>query len=119
MNAWIGIIGTIIGAFLAGGAAWLNSRFQLRHQSERDRKKFIFQKLEEIHELLSAYKQSYKLLTAESLRVYASGQAEFAETEPIPSERLKMLVGFYAPVLERSLKNIEDQAESYGDLIGK
>jgi hypothetical protein len=41
------------------------------------------------------------------------------ELEPVPSERLKMLVGFYAPVLERLLKNIEDQSESYGDLIGK
>jgi hypothetical protein len=110
MNAWVGIISTIVGAFLACGAAWLNSRSQLRHQAERDRKKLILEKLEEIHELLSTYKQSYNMLTAACMRAHESGQVEFAEFEPIPSERLKMLVGFYAPGLERSLKNIEDQS---------
>jgi len=119
MNAWIGIIGTVIGTFIGGGAAWLNSRFQLRHQTERDRKTFMLQKLEEIHQLLSQYKHSYKMLTTEFLRTFASGQQEFGEVEPIPSERLKMLIGFYAPDLATHLNNIEEEGESYGDLLGK
>jgi ABC-type lipoprotein release transport system permease subunit len=41
MTAWIGIIGTIVGAILAGGAAWFNSRSQLRHQEVRERKKLF------------------------------------------------------------------------------
>lgn len=119
MNAWIGIIGTVIGTFIGGGAAWLNSRFQLRHQTERDRKTFMLQKLEEIHQLLSQYKHSYKMLTAEFLRTFASGQQEFGDLEPIPSERLKMLIGFYAPDLATHLKKVEEQGEGFGELIGK
>ncbi len=68
MNAWIGIIGTVIGTFLGGGLAWLNSKFQMRSQTEKDRKKLMLQKMEEIHELLSDYKHSYKMLTAEMLK---------------------------------------------------
>jgi len=45
MNGWLGIIGVIIGALLGGGIAWFNSKFQLRHQAEMDRKKFLLSKL--------------------------------------------------------------------------
>jgi hypothetical protein len=95
MNGWLGIIGVIIGALLGGGIAWFNSKFQLRHQAEMDRKKFLLSKLEEIHELLSDYKHSYQMLTAEMLRRFASEDfAEPPELQAIPSEKLKMLVGF-------------------------
>src|SRR5437667_9789405 len=98
MNAWIGIIGTVIGTFLGGGLTWLNSKFQMRSQTEKDRKRLMLQKMEEIHELLSDYKHSYKMLTAEMLKRYASEELdEFPELPAIPSERLRMLVGFYAP----------------------
>ena len=53
------------------------------------------------------------MITSEFLRTFASGQQEFGELEPIPSERLKMLIGFYAP------EKVEEQGEGFGDLIGK
>ena len=97
MNAWVGFIGMVVGTLLGGGIAWFNSRFQLRHQTEQDRKKFVLSKLEEIHELLSDYKRSYQMLTAEMLKRFASEDfAELPELQAIPSEKLKMLVGFYA-----------------------
>jgi len=108
-----------VGAFLAGGAAWFNSRFQMRIQAKHERRKLILQKMEEVHELLSQYKQSYKMLTAEFLRIYASGEQELGELEPIPLERLKMLVGFYAPVLGPQLQTLEEHSESYGDRVAE
>ena len=119
MNAWIGIIGIVIGTFLGGGVSWFNSRFQLRHQAETERKKFILQKMEKIHEFLSNYKHSYRMLTAEMLKRYASEEfEELPELPEIPSEKLKMLVGFYAPELNDSFQDVEKEGETYGTLIG-
>jgi len=60
-------------------------RFQLRHQTEQDRKKFALSKLEEIHELLSDYKRSYQMLTAEMLKRFAGEDfAELPEQQAIP-----------------------------------
>ena len=119
MNAWIGIIGIVIGTFLGGGVSWFNSRFQLRHQAETERKKFILQKMETIHELLSNYKHSYRMLTAEMLKGYASEEfEELPELPEIPSEKLKMLVGFYASELNDSFQDVEKEGETYGTLIG-
>lgn len=116
MNAWIGIIGTVVGAMLT----WLISRSQSRYQEERNRRKLILEKVEEIHQLLSQYKHSYAMLTAEMLKRFCSeGQGEFPELTPIPSERLKMLVGFYAPELTRALRELEEQGASYGNLVGE
>lgn len=119
MNAWIGIIGIVIGTILGGGIAWFNARFQLSHQAERDKKKFVLSKLEEIHELLSDYKHSYQMLTAEMLKRFASEDfAELPELQAIPSEKLKMLVGFYAPELSASFIIVEETGQAYGELIG-
>jgi hypothetical protein len=55
----------------------------------------MLEKMEKIHELLTDYKDSYKMLTAEMLKRFASDELEeFPELQPIPLEKLKMLVGF-------------------------
>lgn len=41
MDAWVELIGAIVGGLIAGGAAWLNSRLQFRYQQERERKTLL------------------------------------------------------------------------------
>ena len=59
------------------------------------------------------------MLTAEMLKRFASEELEeFPELQPIPSEKLRMLVGFYAPELNDSFNDLKKNGESYGELIG-
>lgn len=68
--------------------------------------------------MLSDYKHSYQMLTAEMLRRFASEDfAEPPELQAIPSEKLKMLAGFYAPELSASFDIVEKDGEAYGELI--
>jgi len=79
----------------------------------------MLEKMEEIHESLSDYKHSYKMLTAEMLKRFASEESEeFPELQPIPSEKLRMLVAFYAPELNDSFNDVKKNGELYGELIG-
>jgi hypothetical protein len=116
ITAWIGIIGTVVGAIIGGGLSWLNTRFQLKHQEERERKRLLLGKLEETHELLSQYKHSYTLVTSQHVRMQLTKQPmDLKELTPIPKEKLRMLIGFYAPELTELLKSLEQASNEYGD----
>ena len=118
MTAWIGIIGTIVGALLAGTAAWLNSRFQLRRQEERDRKKLVLSKIEELYEIVSQFKHSYVVLTTSQLTSLAERRPlNQSEVPPVPLEKLHMLVGIYAPELEFKLEQLMKRREEFGSVL--
>jgi hypothetical protein len=118
MTAWIGIIGTIVGALLAGGAAWLNSRSQLRRQEERDRKKLFLGKLEELYEIVSEFKHSYTRTTMAQLTSLAERRAlDQSDVPPVPLEKLHMLIGFYAPELEPQLAQLMKCREEFGAVL--
>jgi hypothetical protein len=120
MNAWIGIIGTVIGTIIGGGLAWLNMKFQLQIQEERERKKLLLGKLEEIHELLSKYKHSFTMATMEHLRATFTSESKlFENLPPVPAERLRMLIGFYAPELKEHFRNLEALKEEWGEASGE
>src|SRR6185503_18650968 len=101
MTAWIGIIGTVIGALLAGGAAWLNARSQIRRQEERDRKKYILSKLEELYEAITHLRRHYAELTIREM-MHLAGRIPMEPSKilPLPIGKIQMLIGFYAPELE-------------------
>jgi hypothetical protein len=120
MSAWIGIVGTIVGALLAGGTAWLNSRSQLRRQEERERKKLILSKLEELYEIVSQFKHSYVKSTTSQLTSLAERRPlEQSDVPPVPLEKLHMLVGFYAPELEFKLQQLMLRREEFGHVLVK
>lgn len=56
MNPWLPLIGVLLGGLLTGGFAWLNSWSQRRHQQEQDRKKLYREKLQELYEVVSDFK---------------------------------------------------------------
>src|SRR5689334_417684 len=108
MSQWITIIGSLLGVAVGGGLAWLNSRYQFLRQDERDRKRFILSKLEELHELISEYRQAYNSATADRFATATGADSWYAKDgRPLPIEKLRMLVGFYAEDLTSYLGDLE------------
>src|SRR5205823_3509102 len=98
MNTWIAIVAALAGAIVGGGIAFLNSFFQLRHQRVRERNRLLLSKLEEIHRVLSQFRDAYKDSMHERL-LTAAGASKAEPPTKVPMETLQMLVGFYAPQL--------------------
>ena len=118
MSAWIGIIGTIFGALLAGILSWFNPRFQLRYKEARDRKRFFLNNLEEIYEVLVQFKHLYTMLTLDQITTLVARQPfQKSEGPPVPIERLQMLVGFYAPELSPQLEQLLNSRKEYSQSL--
>ncbi len=118
VNAWIGIIGTVVGALLGGSAAWLSARFQLHRQEERERKRLFLSKLEELYEVVAQFKDSYKMSTMSLVKTLTAGEAaDMSDLPALPIEKLQMLIGFYAPELEPLLVQLFLRREEFGNTI--
>ncbi len=112
MIAWIGVIGTLLGAILGGTFALISARIQQRYQTERDRNKLILSKLEELFTVLGQYRVAAASDVVKSSRMIVGDimkeQPELfkpnlpveltidKEVEMPPKEKIDILVGFYA-----------------------
>ncbi|MDQ4121662.1 MAG: hypothetical protein M3209_09480 [Acidobacteriota bacterium] len=119
MSSWIGVIAAIVGAIVGGGIAIINTRFQLREQRLRERNKLFLSKLEEIHEVLSQFKESYKSSIHERLLTAHGTENAEAEWVKVPNEKLSMLVNFYATELTEHLNNVKQAQRDYSDILMK
>jgi hypothetical protein len=118
MNAWLGIVGAIVG----GGIAFIISRLQLREQRIRERNKLILSRLEEIHEVLSQFMEAYKASILERISTIQDADAQQRANEgmsKVPIEKLQMLIGFYAPELLPYLQKVEQAKKDYGSAFIK
>lgn len=110
MSAWIGIIGTVIGAIVGGGLTLLNAHLQTRRQVQQERRKLILLKLEELHEAISLFRREHKELLLLVLTMPEGPNTENSqqsnERRNLSVERIAMLVGFYAPELSKYLEKI-------------
>ena len=108
MNTWTAIVASLLGVIVGGGLSWLSARSQSKRDERREKRKHILAKLEELHEVISAYRHEFNLLTSDRFAV-ASGAAGWYEKEskPLPKEKLRMLVGFYASDLVSFLERVE------------
>jgi hypothetical protein len=121
MTAWIGIIGTVIGALVGGGLALLNAHLQTRRQVDQDRRKLILSKLEELHEAISHFRHESRetllLVMAMPTGSNAEGVQQSKERRNLSLERIEMLAGFYAPELSEQLLNTLQKTVSYMDAV--
>jgi hypothetical protein len=103
MTAWIGIIGTVIGAIVGGGLTLLNAHLQTRRQAQQDRRKLILSKLEELYEAISHFRFMHHELFLQLMTEgpNAGGKVEARERRGLLIDRILMLVGFYAPELSK------------------
>jgi hypothetical protein len=119
---WVGVIAALTGAIVGGGIATVISCLQLREQRLRERNKLILSKLEEIHEVLSQFREAYRGSIHERL-LTAHDAAEPNQIEKslskVPIEKLQMLVGFYAPELKDYLHLVENARKQYGGVLIK
>jgi hypothetical protein len=118
MTLWILIIGTLVGTLLGGVLGLVNTRMQSSIQIKRERKKLILGKLEELHQVLSQFKQAYwdLFLMANS---HAAVEELIKQHSAIPTEKLDMLAGFYAPELLTSLDGIEKLSDRYDQVLAQ
>jgi hypothetical protein len=121
MIAWIGIIGTVIGAIVGGGLTLLNAHLQTRRQIQQERRKLILSKLEELHEAISHFRHESReallLMIAMPAGSNAEGIQQSKERRSLSIEKIEMLVGFYAPELSEHLKKILQETVSYMDKV--
>ena len=115
MIAWIGIIGTVIGALVGGGLTILNAHLQTRRQVQQERRKLILSKLEELHGAITHLRAEHmealvRLLTEQG---NAEVKQQAIERRDLSAERIQMLVGFYAPELSKHIPQMLKASISY------
>ena len=117
--ASIGLVGVVVGAVLAGAAAWFNSRFQHRYEEQRDRRRLFLEKIQDLYEVVSHYKTAYVRLTAEQIKTITARQPMTVPDVIVPTEKLHMLVSLYAPTLRPKLEKLIEASEKYSDVLVK
>lgn len=73
--------------------------------------------VQELFEVVVAHRHAYELAITASMGILRGLPENALTSEKIPWERLKMLVGLYAPELQDTVKQFDDQAASVGLLM--
>lgn len=118
MSLWILIAGTLVGTLLGGLLGLVNTKVQLKTQINRDRERLVLGKLEELHQVLSQFKQAYADLSFMA-GSHAAIEEMIKQHSSIPTEKLNMLVGFYAPELSSKLEAVEQLSREYDNALAQ
>lgn len=114
---WLPLIGVLLGGLLTGGFACLTLWLQRRHQKQQERNKLYREKLQELYEVVSVFKNSYRQTTG-SAAISLAGRQPLTDVGPaVPVEKLQMLVGFYAPSLQSHLTKLLGSGEQYSEVL--
>lgn len=111
--AWIAVIGTLAGALIGGGISYLNTQQQLKYQSERERKKYLLEKLDRLSESVEELRLLMFALSSKwpnpkdtegNIKGYSEAVAQMA--------RVRGLVTIYAPELLDKYNIIQNQGKN-------
>jgi len=114
-NAWVGLIGAFAGALIVGISHFLSARSQFKWDKAWERKTLLRSKLEDLFTAVGNLRESY-------IEIYAGCVAR-QPNQPIevpkefPVERLRMLVGFYAPEVRSFLPRLEEAKREFGQAL--
>ena len=109
MDKWIGTVAALVGVLLGGLISYTTTSKQLQQQIRIERQRLDIEKMEELHTKLSRLELSYRTMDRA-----ASNPAEKLEKElDIPIDRIKMLVGFYAPELNPDVEHLEQLSDEF------
>lgn len=129
MNGWIKDIMPVLTAIIAGVAGWFVARYQLGRQESREKNELILQKLEELYQDLSRFVENLAVSlhqsTATNLENLASSvipkhlmplKPTF-NAEPVSEDRIKALIGFYAPELSEDWTKLEAASGDFCEMV--
>jgi len=129
MKEWIKDLLPLFGVVVGAALGWLSSRYQLRYQEARDRKRLILEKLEELHELLSRYSYGlYSMMQQSTMNELEDISSRIIpphmmpkrpenDVEVVSNDRLRALVGFYAPDLTEDLEELEKVGGDFCEMM--
>src|SRR6267143_3442128 len=111
-NAWVGLIGAFAGALIVGISHFLSARSQFKWDKAWERKTLRRSKLEDLFTAVGDLRDAY-------IEIYAGCIARLpgeriGAPKDIPAERLRMLVGFYAPEVAPFLPRLEEARRGFG-----
>lgn len=111
MEAAIGLIGTIIGACIAGGFMHYKDSKNRVFEKEKDKKALLLSKYEEIYKDLSAYSGFANEISMQMISEAGfSGKFDSKDiTYNLKNNNLKMNVMFYAPELAYKIAHIDEK----------
>jgi hypothetical protein len=117
MDAWIGVVGTLLGVTLGGIVSLLTNRQRIKQEKQIALNKIKIDKIEDAHELLTNIGVRYRKYLARDVSFLSTGKERDDEQEGrMPFEELDMLFSFYVPSLALKAREIIESCQEYGSL---
>ncbi|HEY6221705.1 MAG TPA: hypothetical protein VIX13_04140 [Candidatus Eisenbacteria bacterium] len=114
-NAWVGLVGAFAGALIVGISHFLSARSQFKWDKAWERKTVLRSKLEDLFTAVGSLREAYIEMYASCVTRLPSQRIEVSKEFPV--ERLRMLVGFYAPEVRPFLPRLEDARREFGEAL--
>lgn len=115
MDAWIGIVGTLLGVALGGVISYLTSRQQVNHEKRLALSKRQIEKIEKAHELLTSIGVMFRgYFGSDTSFLFTDKKGNDKAEGRLPFEELDMLFSFYVPSLAPKAKELVELCQSYG-----
>jgi hypothetical protein len=111
MGEWLGLIGALAGAAIGGIITYRVSGQQHRHERKIENQRRLIVSYEAMHELLSTISSQASTLNMGvigDLGYNARLKGDILK-EKVQLDRLRMLVDFYAPSLQKDVKSLTEQ----------
>jgi gas vesicle protein len=111
MEALVGLIGTVVGAAIAGAFVFLKDKQQHNFERAKEKKKLLLEKYELIYKELIIYQEFATDISMQMIsEVGYSGKFNVNKIrKDIKDTNLKMNASFYAPQLSHVLEEIEQK----------
>jgi hypothetical protein len=117
IGAIIAAIATLLGVIISGVINYVVSKNQFNREKDWQRKQFVREKLETICQIIEEIDDWHRKLWSEALMFIQYGKKLEIGIKKIPTDRLSMLINFYAPALKPFLELISEEILSFGKAL--
>jgi len=114
-NAWVGLIGAFAGALIVGISHFISARSQFKWDKGWERRTLYRSKLEDLYAAVGDLRGAYLEVVAGCVARMPSDR--IVAPKDFPVERLRMLIGFYAPEVRPFLPRLEEARREFGDAM--